>query len=98
MRDIPIIAFIDWSDTSETPLGAFSQNMSKEDQSSFLRVADAFFQKKGVIFAYPMHGGFLGNDARVLSFGTYPFYDALAPEFDTYGTIRELSLAKAGYG
>ncbi len=97
MGDIPIIAFIDWSDTSETPLGAFSQNMSKENQSSFLRVADAFFQKKGVIFAYPMHGGFLGKDAQVLSFGTYPFYDALAPESDTYGTIRDLSLAKAGY-
>ncbi len=96
--DIPIIAFIDWSDTSNTPLGAFSQNLSKENQSSFLRVADAFFQKKGVIFAYPMHGGYLGSDAQVLSFGRYPFYDALAPESDTYGTIRDLSMAKAGYG
>ncbi|SNQ60235.1 NosD domain-containing protein [Candidatus Methanoperedens nitratireducens] len=95
--DIPIIAFIDWSDTSETPLGAFSQNLSKESQSNFLRIADAFFQKKGIIFAYPMHGGFLGIDAQVLSYGTYPYYDALAPEFDTYGTIRQLSSAKTGY-
>lgn len=95
--DIPIIAFIDWSDTSETPLGAFSQNLSKENQSNFLRMADAFFQKKGIIFAYPMHGGFLGIDAQVLSFGAYPYYDALAPEFDAYGTIRQLSSAKTGY-
>ncbi|VVB91408.1 Uncharacterised protein [uncultured archaeon] len=95
--DMPIIAFIDWADTIETPLGAFSQNMSKENQSKFLMTADAFFQEKGVIFSYPMHGGYLGANASILSFGAYPYYDALAPESDTYGTIRQLSVDKAGY-
>ncbi len=92
--DIPIIAFIDWSDTSETPLGAFSQNLSKENQSNFLRIADVFFQNKDIIFAYPMHGGFLGNDAQILSFGAYPYYDSLAPESNTYDTIQQLAAAK----
>lgn len=40
---------------------------------------------------------FLGIDAQVLSFGAYPYYDAPAPESDTYGTIRQLSSAKTGY-
>jgi len=32
----------------------------------------------------------------VLAFGTLTKYDALAPEFDTFGTIKELAQAKAG--
>jgi len=94
--DIPIIAFIDWSDTSNTPLGAFSQNLSIENQNNFLKVADAFFQKKGLIFAYPLHGGYLGNDANIIAYGQYKYYDALAPEFDTFETIKQLSLKKIG--
>ena len=32
----------------------------------------------------------MGMDAKVLSFGKLKFYDALAPEFQTYQTIVEL--------
>jgi len=89
--EIPIIAFIDWASTKNTPLGQFSQVLTKEQQNEFLRIADEFFSKKGIIFAYPIHGGWMGNDAEILSFGISKVYDALAPEFQTYNTIKELA-------
>jgi len=92
--NIPIFAFIDWAGTTKTPLGQFSQNLSKEEQREFLRKADEFFSKKGVIFVYPVHGGFMGQDAEILSFGKLKVYDSLAPEFQTYETIKELTQRK----
>lgn len=96
-NDTPIIAFIDWADTAETPLGAFSQNLSRENQSQFLMTANAFFEGRDVIFSPPVHGGYLGIDARKVSYGKYPYYDALAPESGTYDTILQLSREKASY-
>jgi len=93
--DIPIIGFIDWADIADTPLGAFSQTLSIADQNNFLRTADGFFKTKGINFAYPIHGGWMGDDATVLSFGRYKTYDSLAPEFNTYGTIKELAAKKS---
>jgi len=89
--DIPIFAFIDWAATSNTPLGRFSQSLTKEQQREFLKIADEFFREKDVIFVYPVHGGTMGIDAHILSFGKSRVYDALAPEFQTYKTIRELA-------
>jgi len=89
-----ILAIIDWAGTTETPLGAFSQELSKEGQREFLRIADEFFSKKEIIFIYPVHGGFMGKDAKILSFGKSKVYDSLAPEFETYDTIRELAQNK----
>ena len=89
--DIPIFAFIDWAATSNTPLGRFSQSLTKEQQREFLRIADEFFREKDVIFVYPVHGGNMGIDAHILSFGKSRVYDAIAPEFKTYMTIRELA-------
>ena len=89
--DIPIFAFIDWAATSNTPLGRFSQSLTKEQQREFLRIADEFFREKDVIFVYPVHGGNMGIDAHILSFGKSRVYDAIAPEFQTYMTIRELA-------
>jgi len=40
-------------------------------------------------FIYPVHGRFMGEDAKILSFGKLKLYDAFAPEFRTYKTIRE---------
>lgn len=92
--NIPILAFIDWAPTANTQLGIFSQNLSKEEQREFLKIADDFFTKKGVIFVYPIHGGWMGEDASILSFGQSKVYDSLAPEFETYETIKELARNK----
>ena len=89
-----ILAVIDWAGTTNTPLGVFSQELSKEDQREFLRKADEFFSKKGIIFVYPVHGGFMGQDAKILSFGKLKTYDSLAPEFGTYEAIKELARSK----
>jgi len=94
--DVPILAFIDWAGTTETPLGQFSQVLSPEEQREFLRLADEFFAERGVVFVYPVHGGWMGHDAEILSFGSLRAYDFLAPEFRTYETIVELAQARAG--
>jgi len=86
-----ILAMIDWAGTTNTPLGVFSQELSKKEQGEFLKIADEFFSKKGIIFVYPVHGGFMGQDAKILSFGKLKTYDSLAPEFETYETIKELT-------
>ena len=94
LGNIPVFAFIDWASTTKTPLGVFSQNLISEQQKEFLKIADQFFLDKGVIFIYPIHGGWMGNDAEILSFGVSKVYDSLAPEFQTYETIKELALRK----
>ncbi|MCK4532708.1 T9SS type A sorting domain-containing protein [bacterium] len=94
--DIPIISFIDWADTVDTPLGVFTNILSTAEQNSFLRVADEFFKKKGIIYSYPVHGGWMGADTAVFSFEKYFAYDSLAPEFQSYETIKELALQRAG--
>ena len=45
--DIPFFVFIDWASTTHTPLGVFSQYLSKEEQKEFIRLADVFFAEKG---------------------------------------------------
>lgn len=89
-ENVPIMAFLDWGPTTKLPIGIFSQNLTKEQQKEFLKIVDEFFSKRNVIFAYPVHGGFMGHEATTRSFGFYPFYDSLAPEFETYETIKEL--------
>ena len=93
--DIPFFAFLDWASTTHTPLGVFSQYLSKEEQRNFIKIADIFFAKKGINFIYPVHGGFMGNDAEILSYGISKVYDSLAPEFQTYETIVELAQNKS---
>jgi len=89
-----ILAVIDWAGTTKTSLGVFSQELSKDEQKEFLRIADEFFQKRGIIFVYPVHGGFMGQNAKILSYGKLKNYDSLAPEFETYETIKELAQNK----
>jgi len=94
--DIPIFAFIDDAqDVSQTV--SFSQKLSSEEQREVLRTFDSSFTKMGVNFIYPLHGGYMGNGeiTTKLAWGKYRTYDALAPEFDTYPTIRELAQRKA---
>lgn len=94
--EVPVISFIDWTFTADTPLGVFSQTLTKEEQRQVLLNFDEFFTENKIIFAYPVHGGYVGRDATKLSFGKYYKYDALAPEFDTYETIKELIRIKEG--
>lgn len=88
-----LYAFIDWGWYNTTsPMEAFSQNLSKENQSEFLRIADSFFTNKSVVFIYPLHGGDLSDGIPAIrAYGKYNKYDALAPEFQTYNTIEELA-------
>lgn len=95
LGDIQMFAFIDWASTIRTPLGQFSQKLTPEQQRQFIKLADEFFTKLGMVFIYPLHGGYMGADATRLSFGKSRGYDSQAPEFNTYHTIRVLAAAKA---
>jgi len=94
--DVPVFAFIDWSfDTS--PLVSFSQKLTSSEQEELLKTFDDFFSRIGVNFVYPIHGGYIGSGelTKKLSFGNSRIYDSLAPEFDTYGIIKELTQKKS---
>ncbi len=97
--DIPVIAFIDWS-FDASPMVAFSQRLSVEEQRNVLREFDQHFQGLDIIFAYPVHGGYLGAGEATtrLAFGEYRIYDALAPEFNTFETIVDLSRLRSPAG
>ncbi|MBU4300603.1 MAG: hypothetical protein ABIF85_03455 [Nanoarchaeota archaeon] len=90
----PIFAFIDWS-MDISPTVDFSQKLNKKEQSGLLQTLDDSFAKNGVNFIYPLHGGYMGPSAKRLAFGKYRNYDSLAPEFNTYETIKELANKKA---
>ena len=77
-------------------MAKFSQSLSKEEQKEMLKTLNAFCAAKGLILAYPVHGGGMGDHAKTLSFGKSKRYDSLAPEFDTYETIKALALEAAG--
>ena len=94
LGDIPVFVFIDWADTTDTPLGKFSQALTPEEQKEFLKIADKFFQERGINFIYPLHGGYMGEKATITSFDNQRIYDSIAPEFDTYKTIVELTQNK----
>ncbi len=93
--DIPVFAFIDWS-FDDSPTVRFSQKLSKEEQREVLKTFDKSFNEMNVNFIYPLHGGYMGkgNITKTLSFGRFTVYDSLAPEFQTYETIKELALNK----
>ncbi len=101
-NDTLILVFMDeaavkWQDQ---PLGIFSQYLNKTEQARFLEMADNFFSQKRkefklpITFVYPLHGGWIGNNAEILSFGKFKVYDSLAPEFQTYETIKNLAQKK----
>jgi len=100
--DVLVLIFMDeaavkWQDQ---PLGIFSQLLTKEEQKEYLREVDEFFQRKReefslpIVFVYPLHGGWMGSNAGILSYGKFKVYDSLAPEFETYETIKELAQSK----
>ncbi len=94
--DVPVFAFIDWS-FDQSQLVVFSQELSKEEQKEALKTFDESFAQVDVNFIYPVHGGYMGmgDITTKLSFSEFRIYDSLAPEFDTYETIKELANKKA---
>jgi len=98
-KDIPLFV---WWDTGykNSPTHIFSQKLTPEEQREFLKVEDEYLSSRGLIFFYPVHGPLMApwdlGEEKILSYGTYPIYDALAPEFQTYETIKYLSLKKTG--
>ncbi len=99
LGDIPIFVMFDQGPDNR-PLEAFSQGLTKAQQQDFLKIADKFFQKKGLIFIYPVHGGMMAVEKKlkVRSYGKFNWYDSSAPEFQTYKTIKELALRKSKQG
>ena len=95
---IPVFAFMDEVvgsiKTTNCGMAPLSQEFSPEKQRETLKYLDEYLSSKGIIFLYPLHGGWMGYDAKKLSFGKYTVYDALAPEFQTYETIKELAQGK----
>lgn len=83
--DIPIFVVLDWG-FPNSPIEIFSQKMDKEDRKEFLEKADEFFASKGMIFAYPVHGGYLSTGAG--------WYDAMNPEIDVYEAIKQITQKK----
>jgi hypothetical protein len=94
---LPLFARIDYGGAGRTPLNVFSQELTSEEQQELLRKADKFFSARGIKFIYPVFGGDMGSKrtAKVLSYGKLNWYDSLAPEFQTYETIKELARVKA---
>lgn len=94
--NVPKFAFLDWGWGDTGPLALFSQNLTREQQSQFLKIADEFLNRKNITFVYPVHGGDLGENPTKCSYnGSYCWYDALAPEFQTYDAIKQLALNKS---
>ncbi|RLF18077.1 MAG: hypothetical protein DRN06_02420 [Thermoprotei archaeon] len=92
--NITTFAFLDYGNSENFPLFIFSQRLSTEEQKELMKEMDKFFQEHGIIFVYPLHGGFIGKGAEKLAFGKYHVYDSLAPEFQTYDAIKELAAEK----
>ena len=94
---MPIFVRIDYGGIGRSPLRVFSQELTPEQQRAFLKVADLFFSSRGINFIYPIHGGDMGPTKEVnrLSYGKFNWYDSLAPEFQTYETIKELAENKS---
>jgi len=90
LGNIKIYVFIDWAN-NDSPIVTFSQNLSKSEQGIFIRDAYNFFEEEGMIFILPVHGGFMGNQASILSFGNSKVYDSMAPQFGTFETIENIS-------
>ncbi len=89
--DTPIFAFLDSTDDN-APIAKFSQFLTSQQQNQFLIHTNEFFKSRNIIFAFPVHGLYIGQSATKLSYGIYNIYDSKAPEFNTYGTIKQLML------
>ncbi len=92
--------FAAWS--PNLPLAVFSQKLTPKEQGKFLEELTELAQYLSskydlkVSVAYPVHGPGLGPNPQKLAWKKYKLYDALAPEFYTYPTIRRLLREERG--
>ncbi len=93
-NNVSIFAYIDW-ESSESSLAVFSQKLGADDRKNMLRSFDKTFAQMGVNFIYPVRGGFMGERPKKRSFGNSSTFDSLAPQFDTFETIKILAEEKA---
>lgn len=78
-----------------SPLYIFAEELTSTEQSKFLIDADRDLRSIGVLLLLPVHGGnpcISGEACPILAYGQYNWYDSLAPEFDTYETIKSIAL------
>lgn len=95
--NIPLFVIFDWG-FRNSPIEIVSQQMSQADAQNFLRLSDDFFTSLGIKFVYPVHGASMvvqQTSATKLAYGTLNWYDSLAPEFQTYETIKQLAQNKS---
>ena len=85
-----ILMVFDFGPWDDSPLALFSQKLTEEQQEKFLEEMYKAGKELGCIPVFPVHGGNIGPNAKKLAYGKYKFYDALAPEFNTYDKIKEL--------
>lgn len=83
--NVPILVFFDWG-YKGSQIETFVR-LSEEDQESVLKKADEFFTRKGMIFAYPIHGGYISVDPG--------WYDVMNYPADVYDIIKELANKKS---
>ena len=96
--DITHFARLDYG-SGRTGLYVFAEELTVEEANEFLTIAENFFQQRGVLFILPVHGGNPCDSSQIsqglcpkLAYGQYNWYDSLAPEFDTYDTIKSIAL------
>jgi hypothetical protein len=82
-HDIPILAFLDFGFGSTSPLPRLAR-LSVMNQIQMLRRLNQSCKENGVVFVYPMHGGYVWLDNMMK-------YDCIAA--GTYDAIRELALS-----
>lgn len=85
-----ILMVFDFGPSDNTPLAIFSQRLTPKQEAELLKQMREVSKKLGIVPVYPVHGGYLGKNAKKLAYGKYNFYDALAPQFNTYDVIKEL--------
>lgn len=95
-RDVKSIFFID----DPQFLSVFAQCLDKELQKKKIIEITKACTNSGMVFAYPIHGQWMMDKNTVnkfckppnlkKSYGLYNYYDAKAPEFQTYDTIKTL--------
>ena len=74
--------------------GTQAEFLYPEEAKEFLRRANELFIERSIVFVYPVHGGDMGRlgvEVTKLSYDRFNWYDSLAPEFQTYGTVVELA-------
>ena len=94
-----LLIIFDFANRDDMPLAVFSQKLAQQQQRQFLielhKLAEHLRQTGiNTSIAYPIHGPGLGRNPKKLAWGKYKYYDALAPEFNTYETVENLMSGK----